>query len=65
MFGKAVSTVGLGELHGTTTARALVVASIPFAVSVAFLAAQVLSGDPTTIEVVLGGGLTGGVGTGR
>ena len=57
--------VGLRELHGTTTARALVVAAIPFAFSAAFLAAQVLSGDLAMIEVVFGGGLTGGVGTGR
>ena len=41
LWGTWVHAVGLRELHGTTTARALVVAAIPFAFSAAFLAAQV------------------------
>lgn len=65
LWGTWVHAVGLRELHGTTTARALVVALIPFAVSVAFLVGQVVSGELTPVEVLLGGGLTGGVGAGR
>ena len=65
LWGTWVHAVGLRELHGTTTARALIVAAIPFAFSAVFLATQVLSGGLAPIEVLLGGGLTGGLGTGR
>ena len=64
LWGTWVHAVGLRELHETTTTRALVVALIPFAVSVAFLVGQVVSGELTPIEVLLGG-LTGGLGAGR
>lgn len=64
VWGTWVHALALREMHGTTTTRALVVAAIPFAVSAALVAGWVIAGETTPTEVLLGGGLTGSLGTG-
>lgn len=65
LWGTWVHAVGLRELHATTTARALIVSAVPFAVSVAFLVGPVVTGEVSPAELLLGGGFTGGLGAGR
>lgn len=55
-WGVWINAVGIRELHQTTTNRALLVAAIPYALSVSWSAFWVLSGQSTFGEYLFGGG---------
>jgi hypothetical protein len=55
-WGVWMMAAGLREVHSTTTARAVMVAAIPYAFSVSWLVFSVASGQSTLIEAVFGGG---------
>ena len=56
LWGVWINATGLGELHPTTTARALAVAIIPYLLATAWAVFWVASGQTTPVEFVLGGG---------
>ena len=56
-WGVWVNAAGIRQLHRTTTTRALLVAAVPYAISLALLAGQAASGGLSPSELLLGGGL--------
>lgn len=55
-WGVWMMAAGLREVHSTTTARAVLVAVIPYALSISWLAFSVAFGQSTLVEAVFGGG---------
>lgn len=55
-WGVWAMAAGLREVHSTTTARAVLVAAIPYAFSVAGTILLIASGQSTPTDVLLGGG---------
>lgn len=55
-WGVWMMAAGLREVHATTTARAVLVAAIPYVFSTSWVIFSIASGQSTLAEVVFGGG---------
>ena len=56
LWGVWINTLGMREFHSTTTARALVVAAVPYVLALAWVLYGVATGSTTLWEFLVGGG---------